>query len=135
MTKRVRQDVHSGALSAGGTGSLRSVSFVFLTALAAACDAGPSEADFMTACLTEGEKGVNKALRREMGVKSNAFCKCAATEARNALSTDARRAMILDMQGKKSQASAISSKMSDAEQLAFLKGGMAVFAKCTEAAQ
>jgi hypothetical protein len=96
----------------------------------AACDGGPSEAEFVAACMKEGEKGANKALRREMGVKSDAFCKCAATEARSSLSADAQRAMMLDMQGKSQEARAISAKMSDADQMAFMKGGMAVFEKC-----
>jgi hypothetical protein len=38
--------------------------------------------------------------------------------------------MVLDMQGKGQEARAISSKMSDADQMAFMKGGMAVFGKC-----
>jgi hypothetical protein len=103
---------------------------VIMATLIAACDSGPSEAEFVAACMKEGEKGANKALRREMGVKSDAFCKCAATEARSSLSADAQRAMILDMQGKSQEARAISSKMSDADQMAFVKGGMAVFGKC-----
>jgi hypothetical protein len=103
---------------------------VVMAILIAACDSGPSEAEFVAACMKEGEKGANKALRREMGVKSDAFCKCAATEARSSLSADAQRAMMLDMQGKSQEARAISSKMSDADQMAFMKGGMTVFGKC-----
>jgi len=103
---------------------------VIMATLIAACDGGPSESEFVAACMKEGEKGANKALRREMGVKSDAFCKCAATEARSSLSADAQRAMMLDMQGKGQEARAISSKMSDADQMAFMKGGMAVFEKC-----
>ena len=103
---------------------------VIVAILIAACNGGPSEAEFVAACMKEGEKGANKALRREMGVKSDAFCKCAATEARSSLSADAQRAMMLDMQGKSQEARAISAKMSDADQMAFMKGGMAVFGKC-----
>lgn len=107
---------------------------VILAALLAACDSGPSEAEFLAACLKEGERSVaNKALRKEMGVKGDAFCKCAAKEARTTLSADAQRAMILDMQGKKQEASAISSKMSDADQMAFMKGATTIFGKCTGA--
>jgi hypothetical protein len=104
--------------------------FIVLVALIAACDAGPSEADFIAACLLEGRQGANKALRREMGVKSEDFCKCAAAGARSSLSADARQAMILDMQGKPHEARQISSKMTDAEQMAFMKGGMAIFGRC-----
>ena len=107
------------------------VTAVIVATLLVACDSGPSESDFLTACLKEGERNVaNKMLRKEMGVKGDAFCKCAAKEAKATLSTDARRAMILDMQGKNQEASAISSKMSDADQMAFMKGTAEVFGKC-----
>ena len=99
-------------------------------ALIGACSGGPSESEFVAACLKEGEKGANKALRREMGVKSEEFCKCAAKAARATLSADAQRAMILDMQGKPGEARAISSKMSESEQMAFMKGGIEIFGKC-----
>jgi hypothetical protein len=101
-----------------------------LVGLIAACDSGPGDSDFIAACMKEGEIGANKALRREMGVKSEDFCKCAAAQAKASLSADARQAMILDMQGKQAQARAISAKMNDAEQMAFMKGGMAIFEKC-----
>jgi hypothetical protein len=115
---------------AKGKPTLCAITVVIMATLIAACDSGPSEAEFVAACMKEGEKGANKALRREMGVKSDAFCKCAATEARSSLSADAQRAMMLDMQGKSQEARAISAKMSDADQMAFMKGGMAVFEKC-----
>ena len=75
---------------------------VIVAILIAACNGGPSEAEFVAGCMKEGEKGEGiEALRREMGVKSDAFCKCAATEhERLSLSADAQRAMMLDMQGK-----------------------------------
>ena len=107
------------------------VAAVILATVLAACDSGPSEAEFVAACLHEGERSVaNKALRKEMGVKGDEFCKCVAREARTNLSADAQRAMILDLQGKQREASAISSKMSEADQMAFMKGGAAVLEKC-----
>jgi hypothetical protein len=112
----------------------RSIAAAAFAALIVGCDSGPSDSEFETACLTEGQRGANKMMRREMGVKDAAFCKCVTKEARSQLSADARRAMMLDMQGKKVEASAISSKMNDAEQAAFMKGGMTVFQKCVESA-
>lgn len=110
------------------------VTAAILAAVLVACDSGPSEAEFVAACLKEGERSVaNKALRKEMGVKGDEFCKCVAREARTNLSADAQRAMILDMQGKKQEASAISSKMSDADQMAFMKGAATIFGKCVGA--
>ena len=107
------------------------VAIAMLTALVGACSSGPSESEFVAACMKEGEKGANKALRREMGVKSDEFCKCAAKAARATLSADAQQAMILDMQGKPGEARAITSKMSESQQMAFMKGGIEVFGKCT----
>ena len=107
---------------------------VMLATVVAACDSGPSESEFVTACLKEGDRSVaNKALRQEMGVKGDTFCKCVAKEAKASLSADARRAMILDMQGKKQEASAISSKMSDADQMAFMQSAANTFGKCVGA--
>jgi hypothetical protein len=110
------------------------VTAVILTALLAACDSGPSEGEFVAACLAEGERNVaNKALRKEMGVKGDQFCKCVGKEARTTLSADAQRAMILDMQGKKQEAAAVSSKMSNADQMAFMHGATNIFGKCVGA--
>ena len=111
----------------------RNAYVLMLGALIAACDSGPGESEFIVACMKEGAQGANQSLRREMGVKNDVFCKCAAAEARTSLSADARQAMILDMQGKGVQARAISSKMTDAEQMAFMKGGTAVVEKCLAA--
>lgn len=110
--------------------TLRNLSLALLAGLIAACDAGPSESDFFAACMKEGERGANKAMRREMGVASDTFCKCAAAEAKSSLSAEARQAMILDMQGKPHEAKAITAKMNDADQTATMKGAMTIFGKC-----
>ena len=107
------------------------VTVVLTAVLLAACDSGPSESDFVSACLAEGERGANKMLRREMGVKNaEEFCKCGAAGAKASLSSDLRRAMILNMQGKKQEASAMTSKMSDAEKLTAMESTMSIFGKC-----
>ena len=49
--------------------SRRNVAAALALALVAACDSGPSDSEFITACLAEGERGANKMMRREMGVK------------------------------------------------------------------
>ncbi len=103
-------------------------------ALIGACSGAPGESDFVTACIEEGQRGVNQALTREMGINRETFCKCAAKEASATLSADAQRAMILDMQGKAQEAGAISSKMSESEQMAFMKGAAELFEKCGRAA-
>ena len=110
------------------------MSVVIVGTLIAACDGGPSDSEFQAACLAEGERNAaNKAMRRETGVKSEAFCKCVTKESRSQLSADGRRAMMLDMLGKKQEASAISAKMSESDQMAFMKAGMGVLQNCISA--
>ena len=113
-----RHDLRSGA------------AVVMLFALTAGCDSGPSDSEFITACLAEGARGANKMMRREMGVKDEDFCKCGAKEARSVFSPQARQAMVLGMQGKKAEAHAIGEKMSPQEQDAFMKGTMTLFNAC-----
>lgn len=110
--------------------SCRQVALVLVVALAAGCDSGPSDSEFVNACIAEGERGANKAMRREMGVKGEDFCKCGAREARAALTPLARQAMVLGMLGKKAEAHAIGEKMSEKDQEAFMKGAMDIFGKC-----
>lgn len=100
-----------------------------------ACDAGPSESEFVAACLKEGARGANRAMRREMGVQPEAFCRCAAAEAKARLPAEARQAMVLDMQGKTAEARAISSKLNEADQMAFMQGTMKMLEACMLAAR
>jgi hypothetical protein len=106
------------------------LTIVALAAVLTACSSGPSDSEMKTACLAEGKGGANKMMRKEMGIDSDAFCECVAKEARGKVSADGRQAMILDMQGKKHEAQKISMKMNDAEQKAFMEGGMAVMQTC-----
>ena len=110
--------------------SCRRIAGTVVIALGAGCDSGPSDSEFVNACLAEGERGANKMMRRDMGVKGDDFCKCGAREARSALSPVARQAMVLGMQGKKAEAHAIGEKMSQKDQDAYMKGAMAIFGKC-----
>lgn len=110
--------------------SCRRIAGAVVIALGAGCDSGPSDSEFVNACLAEGERGANKMMRREMGVKGDDFCKCGAREARSALSPVARQAMVLGMQGKKAEAHAIGEKMSEKDQDAYMKGAMEIFGKC-----
>ena len=110
----------------------RSGAAALFIVLAGGCDSGPSDSEFITACLAEGERGANKMMRREMGVKGEEFCKCGAKEARSVFSPQARQAMVLGMQGKKAEAHAIGEKMSAQEQDAFMKGTMTIFNTCAK---
>lgn len=108
------------------------VTVVILAALLAACEGGAGDQEFVAACLEEGERGgaANKLLDKELGITREASCKCAEKEARSTLSKDAYRAMVLEMAGKGDDARAISSKMSESQQMSFITGVGAVFEKC-----
>lgn len=104
---------------------------VLIAALAlAACDSGPSESDFVAACMKQGQSGANKMLSREMGVDRQSFCKCAAQQSRSTASADSYRWMILDMDGKRQEARAIEAKMSESDRMALMQAGIEVFGKC-----
>ena len=110
---------------------LRLAAAVVLGALLTACGGeGPSDSEFVAACLNEGQGGASQMLDRELGVTRDAFCKCGAPVARSSLSSDGYRAMILDMQGKREEASSITSKMSESEQTAAVEVAANMLEKC-----
>jgi len=106
-----------------------------VAALFTACSAGPSDSEFVAACMNEGQGAASQLLDKELGVTRDAFCKCGAPIARSSLSSDGHRAMILDMQGKREEARSITSKMSDSEQEAALKVLGDMLEKCGGAAK
>jgi hypothetical protein len=87
-------------------------------ALLTACSGGTSGAEFMEACLQEGQTTASQMLDKELGVTREAFCECGEPIARSSLSTDGYRAMVLEMQGKGEEARAITSTMNESEQTA-----------------
>jgi hypothetical protein len=110
--------------------ALHHLSAATLALLLAGCDTGPSESEFAAACMQEGQRGVNKALNREMGLDRAAFCECAAKEAKVAASPDGYQWMMLDMQGKNREAAALHAKMSDEERTGVMQAGIGVLGKC-----
>ena len=99
-------------------------------ALFMACNSGPSESEFVAACVKEGQSAASQLLDKELGVTRDAFCKCGASVAKSSLSSDGYRAMILDMEGKREEASSITSMMSESDQEASLKVLGAMVDKC-----
>jgi hypothetical protein len=87
-------------------------------ALLTACGGGPSGTEFVEACLKEGQSGASQMLDKELGVSREAFCKCGEPIARQSLSADGYRAMVLQMQGQAEEARAITSAMNESEQIA-----------------
>jgi hypothetical protein len=104
----IRQPTHMSCLGA----------VMVAGALLMACSGAPSGAEFVEACLQEGQSGASQMLDKELGVTRKTFCECGEPIARSSLSTDGYRAMVLDMQGKREEARAITSKMNEAEQTA-----------------
>jgi hypothetical protein len=99
-------------------------------ALLAACDTGPSEAEFLAVCLKEGQTAVNQAISKRMGIDRDKYCKCAAKEARTALSADGYRWMMLNMENKKTESRALAAKMNEAQQTELMAAALEVSAKC-----
>jgi hypothetical protein len=111
-----------------------SAALIALTALLAACSRGPSEAEFVAACIMEGEIGANKMLRREMGFNNETGCQRAARDAAASLSADARQSMILNMQGRKQESQPIIAKMGEADQMAAMNAALDPFRRSALAA-
>jgi hypothetical protein len=115
--------------------SVHATGALFAILIAACNGASGDDSDFLTACLKEGENTASQMLDKEMGVTREAFCKCGAKAAKASLSKDAYRAMVLDMQGRKQEATAITSKMSEFDQMALFKGMSEVFDTCAAGAK
>ena len=109
------------------------VTVVVAGGLLVACGGGASETEFVEACLKEGQSAATQALDKELGVTREGFCKCGAGVAKSSLSADGYRAMVLEMQGKREEATAITSKMSDADQEAAVKVAGEMLEKCAQA--
>jgi hypothetical protein len=105
---------------------------VILAVLLPASDGGAGDAEFVAACLEEGERGgdANKLLDKELGINRAASCNCTAKEARSTLTRDSYRVMMLEMQGKGHEATEISSKMNETEQISFFNAMEAIYKKC-----
>lgn len=112
-------------------GNMSRVALVIVVgALFTACSGGPGDAEFVAACMNEGQGAASQMLDEELGVTRDAFCKCGAPVAKSSLSSDGYRAMILDMQGKREEARSITAKMSESEQEAALKVLGEMLEKC-----
>ena len=103
---------------------------VMTVALFTACSGGPSDTEFVEACLKEGQSAASQLLDKELGVTRDEFCRCGAEFAQSSLSADGYRAMVLEMQGKGEEARSITSKMSEPEQIAAVQVAAEMVEKC-----
>lgn len=115
--------------------SLLSLAAVLVAALLAACDTGPSEAEYLSVCLKEGQTRANQALSKQMGFDPDSYCKCAAKEVQTAVSAEGRRWMMLNVQNKKQEARALQAKLSDPEKEKLMLAALEVFGKCAPGAR
>lgn len=87
---------------------------------AAACGkGGPSKAEFVEACMKTQATA--------------AICECAATEAKEKLSTKQFTLMVLDMQGKRQEVEALAADMSFEERARFAELQFGILGKCMPA--
>ena len=108
--------------------SAHSIAALIACLLLAACDTGPGESEFLSACLKEGARqfGIDKG----MGISRDAFCKCASKQGKLTLSANGYQWMAFNMAGKRQEAAALQAKMSEAEQAALAMGAIEVVGKC-----
>ena len=110
-------------------GRLSLACVVVVCAMFTSCG-GSNDAEFISACMTEGQAGASQMLDKELGISREEFCKCGAPIAKASLSSDGYKAMILEMQGKGQEARSITEKMSDSEQQASLEVLGQMLEKC-----
>ena len=87
----------------------------------AACGSGPSEAEFVQACVASSSP--------QMGVDEK-MCSCAAHEAKSNLPAVSYRAMVLTMQGKKQEAEALLGDMPFEKRAEFGMKQFEILGKC-----
>lgn len=85
--------------------------------LLSACGSGPSEAEYVQAC-------VKSPLATEKS------CQCAARESRSSLPAHVYTAIVLDMQGKKQESEAILGKLNFDERAEFGMKQFEIVGKC-----
>ena len=96
--------------------------------LSVACDSGPSESEYVQACLKEG--GANNLAMTARGMSREKVCKCSASAVKSALSADGYRLMVLEMQGKRQEVAALQARMSDAEKMGVMQAMLESLGKC-----
>jgi hypothetical protein len=79
--------------------NIRALATITAVATLTACGAGPSDGEFVQACMSQRGPQLVKV--------TDAMCQCAATFARQNFAPKLRQALVLDMQGRKQEAEAL----------------------------
>ena len=91
-------------------------------ALLAGCAGGPSDGEFVQACMNQ--KGL------QMVKMTEQMCQCAATYARKHFDPKLHQVLVLDMQGKKQQSEAMVDGMSFDDRAKFAAQQFEMVGKC-----
>ncbi len=97
-------------------------SLPLLGVLLAGCAGGPSEGEFVQACMATSHPQL----------VTEAMCQCGAREAKSSLPPELYRAMVLDMQGKKQEEEASLGDLSFEKRADFAMKQFAILGKCLE---
>ena len=97
---------------------------VAAAAMLGGCGAGPSDGEFVQACLKQQEQGI------QMVKVTQEMCQCAAKYSRENLEPRLRQAMVLNMQGKKQESEALVANLSFDERAKFAMQQFEVIGAC-----
>lgn len=92
--------------------------------LLAGCAGGPSDGEFVQACMEQGQHGL------QMVQMTEEMCKCAATYARENFPPPVRQAMALNMKGRKQESEALLEGMPFDERAKFAMQQFEMVGKC-----
>ena len=92
--------------------------------LLAGCAGGPSDGEFVQACMNQGQHSL------QMVKMTEEMCKCAASYASDNFPGPVRQAMTLDMQGRKQESEALVEGMSFEERAKFAMQQFEVIGAC-----
>ena len=90
------------------------------------CAGGPSDGEFVQACMEQGKHAL------QMVQMTEEMCKCAATYARENFPPPVRQAMSLNMQGRKQESEALLGNLSFDDRAKFAAQQFEMVGKCLD---
>jgi len=99
---------------------------IAVSPLFAGCAGGPSDGEFVQACLSSNDRGL------QMVKMTEEMCKCAATYARENFPPPVRQAMALNLQGRKQESEAMLEGMSFDERAKFAAQQFEMVGRCLD---
>ena len=99
---------------------------ILVLPLLTGCAGGPSDGEFVQACMSQGEHAL------QMVKMTEEMCQCAATYARENFPPPVRQAMALNMQGRKQESEALLQGMSFDDRAKFAMQQFEMVGKCVD---